>query len=286
MMQQKLKMIDCVVEVHDCRIPFSGRNQKFKQTVSGVRPHLLILNKKDLGDPKTFTEVTRRIKGDEGINEVLFTNCKDQQCTGIKRVVPTVQKLINNSDRYNRTEQPEHNIMIIGVPNVGKSSLTNVLRNKYLRVGGGSAVGALAGVTRSVLNRIKISTKPLIYVYDTPGILEPTVREPERGMKLASVSCLQDHLVGDKTIADYMLYWLNKHGHFGYLDWLNVTEPSDDLAEILIAASKKFDKMQKLHLPDGQRIIRPDFDYAARQFIKAFRCGEFGKFNLDTDLIK
>lgn len=285
MMQQKLKVIDCVVEVHDCRIPFSGRNQKFKQTVSGVRPHLLVLNKKDIGDTKTFSNVRKRIKQEEGINEILFTNCKDQQCTGVRSVVPTVQKLIKNSDRFNRIEQPEYNIMIIGVPNVGKSSLTNVLRNKYLHAGKATTVGAIAGITRSVLNRIKISTKPLIYVYDTPGILEPTVREPERGMKLASVSCLQDHLVGERTIADYILYWLNKNGHFAYLDWVNLTEPTDDIGELLVAASKRFNKMQKLHLPNGQNVIRPDFDFAAKQFIKAFRDGIFGQFNLDNDLL-
>lgn len=285
-MQQKLKMIDCVIEVHDCRIPFSGRNRQFKHTVSGVRPHILVLNKKDIGDERTFGAISKRIKEDEGINDILFTNCKDQQCSGVKRIVPTVQRLINDSDRYNRSEQSEYNIMIIGVPNVGKSSLTNVLRNKHLHAKKATTVGAVAGVTRSVLTRIKISDKPLTYIFDTPGILEPYIRDAERGMKLASVSCLQDHLVGETVIADYLLYWLNKNNHFAYVDWMNLPGPTDNIQDLLIAGTTKYDQMQRLRLPDGRGVLRPDFDYIARQFIRAFRHGDFGRFNLDHDFIE
>lgn len=284
-MQQKLKMVDCVIEVHDCRIPFSGRNRQFKQTVSGVRPHLLVLNKKDIGDSQTFATTAKRIKKEEGINDILFTNCKDQQCSGIKRIVPTIQKLISESDRHNRSEQPEYNIMIIGVPNVGKSSLTNVLRNKHLHAKSATSVGAVAGITRSVLTRIKVSDRPLIYIFDTPGILEPCVQDAERGMKLASVSCLQDHQVGETVIADYMLYWLNKNNRFAYVDWMHLDKPTDNIQELLIAGTTKFDKMQRLRLPDGRSVLRPDFDFVARQFIKAFRKGDFGRFNLDSDLV-
>lgn len=283
-MQQKLKMVDCVVEVHDCRIPFSGRNRQFKQTVSGVRPHLLVLNKKDIGDPRTFDSIAQRVRKEDGISDIVFTNCKDQQCTGVKRIVPTVKQLISESHRNNRSEQPEFNIMIIGVPNVGKSSLTNVLRNKHLHAKSATSVGAVAGVTRSVLTRIKVSDKPLIYIFDTPGILEPYVNDAERGMKLAAVSCLQDHLVGETVIADYMLYWLNKNKYFAYVDWLKLDGPTDNIQDLLIAGTQMFDKVQRLRLPDGRSVLRPNFDFVARQFIKAFRKGDFGRFNLDREL--
>lgn len=100
---------------------------------------------------------------------MILTNCKDQKCDGIKRLVPRAIELIKNSDRFNRSEEKEHNIMIIGVPNVGKSSLVNHLRNRHLNKKGASAVGAVAGITRSVLTRIKICEDPLIYILDTPG---------------------------------------------------------------------------------------------------------------------
>lgn len=282
-MQQKLKMVDCVLEVHDARIPYSGRNTDFKHTVTGVRPHILLLNKKDLADSSTFNSIAAQIKKNEGIDHVLYTNCKDQQCDGIKSIVSTAKHLVSNSNRFNRSEQLEYNLMIIGVPNVGKSSLTNVLRNRHLKAKGASQVGAIAGITRSVLTRIKISEKPLIYMYDTPGILTPHINNLEHGMKLASVSCMQDHLVGEIQIADYILFWLNKNQFFDYVELMNMKEPSDVIQEVLLSGANMLNKTIKYRHPDGTTKIRPDFEAAARYMIKAFREGKFGKFNLDHE---
>lgn len=282
-MQQKLKLVDCVIEVHDARIPYSGRNSDFKHTVTGVRPHLLILNKKDLADENTFRNIETEIKRKEGIDHVLYTNCKDQQCDGIRSIIPTAKQLVSNSNRYNRSEQPEFNLMIIGVPNVGKSSLTNVLRNRHLKAKAASQVGSIAGITRSVLTRIKISDKPLIYMFDTPGILTPHIKDLEHGMKLASVSCMQDHLVGEIQIADYILYWLNKNHFFDYVELMNLKEPTDVIQEVLLSGANKLNKTIKYRHPDGVTKVRPDFESAARYLIKTFREGKLGKFNLDHD---
>lgn len=282
-MQQKLKLVDCVIEVHDARIPFSGRNVDFKHTITGVRPHILVLNKKDISDATHFDSVAEIIKRDEGIDNVLYTNCKDQQCDGIRKLIPLAKRLIVSSNRYNRNNQPDYNIMIIGVPNVGKSSLTNVLRNRHLRTKSASAVGGIAGITRTVLNRIKISESPLIYMYDTPGILTPRITDTEQGMKLALVSCLQDHLVGYTLTADYLLYWLNKNQRFDYVELMNLTKPTDSIEEVLVSVSKMLNKTQKVKKYDGSLVIRPNFEAAAIHFLKAFRSGELGKFNLDND---
>lgn len=280
-MQQKLKHVDCVIEVHDARIPFSGRNLDFKHTITGIRPHILVLNKKDISDETYFDSIAKTIRRDEGIEHVLYTNCKNPQCDGIRKLVPLTKQLIVNSNRYNRSNQTEHNIMIIGVPNVGKSSLTNVLRNRHLKTKSASAVGRVAGITRSVLNRIKISEVPLIYMYDTPGILTPRVQDTEQGMKLALVSCLQDHLVGPTLIADYLLYWLNKNKHFGYAELMNLTNPTDSVEELLVSVSKMINKTEKVKKYDGSLVVRPNFNAAAMYFIRKFRVGDLGRFNLD-----
>ena len=93
-MRISLKQTDCVIEVHDSRIPLSGRNVTFKNDITGNRPHVLVLNKKDLvfGNAKTKEgyheeEVKARIMAaDPSLSEVIFTNCKNIRCPGLRSV--------------------------------------------------------------------------------------------------------------------------------------------------------------------------------------------------------
>ncbi|XP_037947705.1 mitochondrial GTPase 1-like [Teleopsis dalmanni] len=281
-MQQRLKMVDCVVEVHDARIPFSGRNPEFEQTITGgdLKPHVLVLNKKDLVDRRDQRKVENELKNN-GIKNIIFTNCKNQQCQGTRELLPKITELIVESDRYNRRNEKDYNVMVIGVPNVGKSSLLNVLRNKNLGKKSAAAVGAEAGITRSVLEKIKICEAPLTYMIDTPGILEPRVTDDEMGMKLALVGCFPDHIVGIDQIADYLLYWLNKHNKFEYVEVLGLKNATDHIAELLFYHAKNLGKTRKIKRYDGQVITMPDMLYAAQNFVQIFRKGEFGHILLD-----
>lgn len=281
-MQQKLKNVDCVIEVHDSRIPFSGRNEEFKYTISGIRPHLLVLNKKDLVHRADRSRIQSRLKSEQNLDQVIFTNCKEQKCDGVRKILPTVKDLITDSNRYNRAENPEMTVMIIGVPNVGKSSLINVLRNRHLKKKNATAVGAVAGITRSVLNRIKISEEPPIYLIDTPGILEPKVKDVESGLKLALCGCLQDHLVGNDVIADYLLFLMNRQENFLYMDVLGLKEPCDDILKVLQDGATHLQRFKKLRTYEGSIVQNPDIEYAAICLIKAFRQGKFGKTVLDS----
>lgn len=282
-MQQKLKLVDCIIEVHDARIPISGRNPDFKFTVSGLKPHILVFNKKDLIDNSVQTGITKHVAASEN-SSVFFTNCKDHADRSIRKILQKAENLIENSERYNRAQANEYNLMVIGVPNVGKSSLINCLRNYHLKKSGASAVGAAPGITRGVLNRIKMCQEPLVYLYDTPGILAPKVSNVEAGLKLALCATLQDHLVGEATIADYLLYWLNKHQKFKYVKLFELNKASDDILQVLLHLAKKSNKTVKVNL-QGQYVIQPDLNSAAKAFIKAFRTGDLGKIMLDRDLI-
>lgn len=78
-MQQKLKQIDCVIEVHDARIPLTGRNTEFKHTISGIKPHILVLNKSDLIEKHFEGKIIERLQQEnQDTMHVLFTNCKNQ----------------------------------------------------------------------------------------------------------------------------------------------------------------------------------------------------------------
>ncbi|XP_075982612.1 mitochondrial GTPase 1 [Anticarsia gemmatalis] len=285
-MQRKLKSVDCVIEVHDARIPFTGRNPIFTSTLIGAKPHILVLNKKDLTVPSLITRIKDQLKDEQKIQNVVFTNSKDQQCRGLKTLKPLMVDLIKDSNRYNRSEEHDYNVMIMGVPNVGKSSLINMLRSNNMSIKHALPTGAVAGITRSVMMKIRINNDPVIFMLDTPGILEPSVTDVEMGLKLALCASLQDHLVGEEAIADYLLYWLNKHGKFSYVDYMGLTEPCDDINRVLIAGAIKFNRIRKVRNYDNTIRDVPDLLEVARTMIKAFRTGELGKMMLDVELLE
>ncbi|EDV54092.1 mitochondrial ribosome-associated GTPase 1 [Drosophila erecta] len=283
--QQKLRNVDCIVEIHDARIPLAGRNSQFFDTItgSGVKPHILVLNKVDLLGAKQQRSVLQQLRRQQPeLQHILFTNCKDQRNHGVLDILPLATRLVGESSRFNRTQAAEHNLMIIGVPNVGKSSVINVLRNVHLKKRSAARVGAEAGITRSVGERIKIQENPPVYMIDTPGILQPSIKDDEMGMKLALVGCLPDHIVGEDLIADYLLYWLNSHRKYEYVEKLKLSSgPSDNISAVLAEYAHREELFHKVKQYDGRVEVMTNLLAAARKFIHFFRSGQLGHINLD-----
>ncbi|XP_078046504.1 mitochondrial GTPase 1-like isoform X1 [Augochlora pura] len=284
-MQRQLKNVDCIIEVHDARIPLSGHYADFTKTLTGLKPHIFILNKMDLTDMRYKETLIAELK-DQGLANVLFTNFKNEHCEGVKQLLPLAQRLIKESDRYNRAEEKSYAMMIIGVPNVGKSSLINRLRSNNLFKSKAVKVGGVAGITRSVSTRVKISVNPDIYILDTPGILTPKVNDVICGLKLALVGCMQDHLVGPDVIADYLLFWFNRNERFEYADILGLPNPCDDITYVLTFIAAKQKKTVKIKNYTGGTIVKPDLRYAAEYFLSLFREGHLGNYCLDDYLLK
>ncbi|XP_043467797.1 mitochondrial GTPase 1 [Leptopilina heterotoma] len=281
-MQQKLKNIDLIIEVTDARVPLSGRCHELKNILGDIKPHIYVLNKIDLTDMEHTNQAIDRLKKD-GVKNIVVTNFKDQTCKGMKSLLPLAMNLINKSERFNRENECEFSIMVVGIPNVGKSSLINRLRNNHLKKGNAAAVGAVAGITRSVMTRIKI--KENIYLVDTPGILSPEIRDIQGGLKLSLAGCILDHLVGPEKMADYLLFWLNKQGRFEYVEKFQLLEPNDNIFDVLGQIAVNLNKTIKLKNFDNKIIVKPNYAYAAELFIKAFRYGELGLYCLDQDIL-
>uniref|UniRef100_A0A8C5V322 Mitochondrial GTPase 1 n=1 Tax=Microcebus murinus TaxID=30608 RepID=A0A8C5V322_MICMU len=233
-MQSSLKLVDCIIEVHDARIPLSGRNPLFQDTL-GLKPHLLVLNKMDLADLTEQQKILQHLEG-EGLKNVIFTNCvKDEN---VKQVIPVVTELIGNSCRYHRGE---------------------------------------------------VSERPLIFLLDTPGVLAPRIESVETGLKLALCGTVLDHLVGEETMADYLLYTLNRHRLFGYVQHYGLGAPCDDIERVLKSVAVKLGKMQKVKVLTGTgdvNVIRPNYPEAARDFLRTFRRGQLGPVMLDLDVLR
>uniref|UniRef100_A0A9J7YE54 Mitochondrial GTPase 1 n=1 Tax=Cyprinus carpio carpio TaxID=630221 RepID=A0A9J7YE54_CYPCA len=262
-MRASLRKVDCIIEIHDARIPFSGRNPSFQESLD-VRPHILILNKTDLADTSKKQSILKQLDR-EGVRNVLFTDCLRQRDENVKR------------DR-------SYCLMVIGVPNVGKSSLINAVRRTYLKKGKASKVGGEPGITKAVLTKIQVCERPIIHLLDTPGVLPPRIENIETGMKLALCGTILDHLVGEDVIADYLLFSLNRLERFSYVEKYNLEEPSDDIQHVLKCIAVKLGKTKRVKAITGVGNITvqlPDYSAAAYDFIRAFRKGELGKVMLD-----
>ncbi|XP_064320611.1 mitochondrial ribosome-associated GTPase 1 isoform X2 [Phalacrocorax carbo] len=252
-MRASLRRADCLIEVHDARIPLSGRNPML-QEVLGIRPHILVLNKMDLADPRR------------------------------QPIVPLVAKLVGNSPRYHRAESTEYSILVIGVPNVGKSSLINSLRRLHLKKGKATVVGGEPGITKAVLTRIQVCEKPLMYLVDTPGVLPPKLGDMETGMKLALCGAIRDHLVGEDIMADYLLYILNKQQQFRYVQHYGLAEACDDIKPVLKHVALARGRTQKVKVLTGTgniNVTMLNYPAAAYEFLRDFRAGRLGRVTLD-----
>ncbi|KAM6067359.1 mitochondrial ribosome-associated GTPase 1 isoform 1-T1 [Chlamydotis macqueenii] len=219
---------------------------------------------------------------EQGCSHVIFTDC--QRDGNIKKIVPLVAKLVGNSPRYHRAESAEYSILVIGIPNVGKSSLINSLRRLHLKKGKATAVGGEPGITKAVLTRIQVCEQPLMYLVDTPGVLPPRLGDVETGMKLALCGAIRDHLVGEDIMADYLLYTLNKRQQFGYVRRYGLAEACDDVEAVLRRVALARGRTQKVKVLTGTgnvNVTMLDYPAAAYEFLRDFRAGHLGRVTLD-----
>ncbi|NWY92939.1 MTG1 GTPase, partial [Loxia curvirostra] len=275
-MRLALRRADCLVE--RSHIPLSGRNPALQEAL-GIRPHVLVLNKTDLADPRR-----QPVSAGVGPGGRQRRAQSDSPVPVPLQVVPMVARLVADGPRYHRAESSEHNILVIGVPNVGKSSLINSLRRLHLKKGKATAVGGEPGITKAVLSRIQVCEKPLMYLVDTPGVLPPRLGDVETGMKLALCGAIHDHLVGEDVMADYLLYTLNKQQQFRYVQRYGLGQPCDHIEPLLKHVALSQGRTQKVKVLTGTgnvNMMMLNYSAAAYEFLRDFRAGRLGRVTLD-----
>uniref|UniRef100_A0A914CJE7 G domain-containing protein n=1 Tax=Acrobeloides nanus TaxID=290746 RepID=A0A914CJE7_9BILA len=274
-MEAKLRSVDLIVEVHDARVALTGRNPEFYSRIYAIRPHILVLNKMDL-----IAEKHR------GIQHILWTDCKRRAKIALRDLQKVMLNCLRQDNRFNRTVRPEYQVMVIGIPNVGKSSLVNSMRNSNLGLKASAvAEGARPGVTTRVQTRVRILDNPPIYVLDTPGILYPNTRNAEDILKIALCDLMLESKTRPNYAADYLLYWLNKNRDFSYVDYFQLPNgPCDDLPILLKEICKIKSLRTEVAYPTG-KLERWDLDKALSLFLQMYRHNKLTDHFLDEDIL-
>ncbi|KAK3405534.1 hypothetical protein EUGRSUZ_K01761 [Eucalyptus grandis] len=270
--RDRLKVSDLVIEVRDSRIPLSSVNADLQPHLSKKR-RVIALNKKDLANPNVMHKWTH------------YFDSRNQDCLPInahsKSSVKKLLDLVEVKLKEVISREPTLLVMVVGVPNVGKSALINSIhriesscfpvQEKIKR----ATVGPLPGVTQDIAG-FKIAHHPSIYVLDTPGVLVPSIPDIETGLKLALAGSVKDSVVGEERIAQYLLAKSNVPWYFSLSEFDGNVENENDL-ECLI--EQQFEALQKaLRIPHKALEARI---MVSKKFLTLFRTGKLGPFILD-----
>ncbi|KAL8967868.1 MAG: hypothetical protein Q9197_005187 [Variospora fuerteventurae] len=267
-MKTMLSHIDLVIECRDYRIPLSSRNPLFEENLAG-RERLIVYTKQDLGSEGYQQDRNReRLVHDfQRPSAVLFSDYKDK--SSVRKVLEFARE---HAAAVNSLTGAR--MMVVGMPNVGKSSLLNALRGVGVHKGKVAHTGAQPGVTRKVGTTVKIiddgESGEGVYLMDTPGVFIPYVPDAEAMLKLALCGSVKDTIIAPTTLADYLLYHLNHYKPSVYAEY---EQPTNDIETLLAALARKTGRLQK----GGT----PDYEASALWLIQRWRNGHLGRFLLD-----
>jgi len=262
-MEADLKYVDAVCELVDARIPISSRNPDIDE-ICGNKPRIIILNRMDLADP----EATKRwmtFFRSKGFAAVA-TDCKSRK--GINAFEPAVRSVLKEKIERNAAKGMNKplRVMIVGIPNVGKSTLINQISGRK-----GAKAENRPGVTRG---KQWVTVNSSLLLLDTPGILWPKFEDPNVGMMLAYTGAVKENVIDTEELACKLFELLWRF----YPDLVRErykieTEPDTPGYELLEAAGKK----------RGYLLARGEIntERMAKVLLDEYRAGKLGRLTLE-----
>lgn len=268
--EEDLKLIDVVIELLDSRIPMSSRNPDIKRLTQNKK-RIILLNKCDLSDERINQKWIERLSKEA---PVILTDSSSGK--GIEKVSKKIDELMKDEiarqaqrGRINKTIR----VMILGIPNVGKSSFINRIAKKNKL-----EVGNKPGVTKSK-QWIRIGKNQELL--DTPGVLWPKFESNEIALNLAFTGTIKDDILEKTEIAYELLKVLYKKYKINLIERYKLTE--DEINEIEKSSNSMYELMQLIGRKRGAIVSggNVDDEKTARIILEDFRSCKIGKISLE-----
>lgn len=260
---EQLKLVDIVFELIDARLPLSSRNPMIDEVIH-QKPRLLILNKMDLADEQQTKRWISYFEK-QGIRAIAINSFEGK---GLQAVTKTAKEILQ--PKFERMKKRgirpgAIRAMIVGIPNVGKSTLINRLAKKNI-----AKTGNKPGVTKAQ-QWIKYGKE--LELLDTPGVLWPKFEDPEVGYKLALTGAIKDAVLNMDDLAVYALRFLEAHYPNRLEERYHLTEVGEDV----LSAFNQIGELRKVYAA-GAEI---DYDKVSELIVQDIRDQQLGKLTFD-----
>ena len=259
--REKLDLIDVVFEVIDARIPYSSKNKDIDKMIKNKK-RVLIMTKIDMCD---IINTNKWIKyyEEKGIKVIPVDLINKKNISEIFKVTEKVNKELNDKRKEKGLKERKVRILILGIPNVGKSTLINTLVGKKA-----TNVGNKPGITRH-LEWIRINKD--IELLDTPGILWPKLDDDTIAHNLAAMTAIKEEILDTEDIAIYIINTMLKLYKDSIVNRYNLTS-YNDVVEVLDMIGKKIGAV---------RNNETDYEKVYSTILKDLREGYLGKVTFD-----
>lgn len=257
-MRETLPQVDVIIEVLDARIPFSSENPMLAK-IRGDKPCIKVLSKSDLADPVHTKEWQSYLEQQKNVKSLAITTQEPQLAKQIPELCRKLAPHRENSVKDLHT-------MIVGIPNVGKSTLINLLAGKII-----AKTGNEPAVTKRQ-QRIKLGNG--IALSDTPGVLWPKVENPKSGYRLAATGAIKDTAMEYEDVAAFTIEYLLD----AYYEQLKTRYKIDDLSTDPIRALEQIG-IQRRCVRGGGHV---DFHKVSEVLLHDLRAGQIGLLTLES----
>ena len=263
-MEENIRLIDVIIELLDARLPISSRNPDI-DSICGHKPRMVILNRLDLADPNMTARWAEYFRK-RGIAAVA-TDCKSRK--GIADFTPAVRQLLDEKIQRNAAKGMTKalRLMIVGIPNVGKSTLINQISGRK-----GAKAENRPGVTRG---KQWVTVDKDLLLLDTPGILWPKFEDPHVGLMLAYTGAVKEDVIDIEELSCRLMELLWKRYPEKVKERYGIDcEPDTPGWQLLEAAGRK-----RGFLISGGEI---NTERMAKVLLDEFRGCKLGRFTLEA----